>query len=262
MVAYREQFDNTIYFQNLLLDNLLSVDIYNRARKLGITHNTKRIVYVIEVSRDKSVEAMLAIKSAFKEEGDYVVSVDDRNIILIHTMGVDEDFNNIEELAKCIEEILNTEVMIKTRVAYGTVVEDLRLLSQSYKEANMALDVGAIFYSDKTVMAYSALGIGRLIYQLPVNLCKIFIEEVFHDELPEDVDEEVISTVNAFLDNNFNVSETARQLYIHRNTLGYRIEKLKQSTGLDVREFNDALTFKIALMVVNYVKFMEENEKI
>ena len=152
--------------------------------------------------------------------------------------------------------------MIKTRVAYGTVVEDLRLLSQSYKEANMSLDVGAIFYSDKTVMAYSALGIGRLIYQLPVNLCKIFIEEVFHDELPEDVDEEVISTVNAFLDNNFNVSETARQLYIHRNTLGYRIEKLKQSTGLDVREFNDALTFKIALMVVNYVKFMEENEKI
>lgn len=262
LVAYREQFDNTIYFQNLLLDNLLSVDIYNRARKLGIAHNSKRIVYVIEVPRDKSSEAMLALKSAFAEEGDFTVSVDDRNVILIHTMGEDEDFDNIEELAKCIEEILNTEVMIKTRVAYGAVVEDLRLLSQSYKEAKMALDVGAIFYSDKTVMAYNSLGIGRLIYQLPVNLCKIFVTEVFGDDIPEDVDEEVIGTVNAFLDNNFNVSETARQLYIHRNTLGYRIEKLKQSTGLDVREFNDALTFRIALMVVNYVKFMEENEKI
>jgi len=262
LVAYREQFDNTIYFQNLLLDNLLSVDIYNRARKLGIQHNSKRIVYVSEILRDKSAEAMLALKSAFGQEGDYVVSVDDKNIILIHTLGDEEDFDNIEELAKCIEEILNNEVMIRTRVAYGAVVEDLRMLSQSYKEAKMALDVGAIFYSDKTVMAYNSLGIGRLIYQLPVNLCKIFVEEVFPDELPEEVDEEVISTVNAFLDNNFNVSETARQLYIHRNTLGYRIEKLKQSTGLDVREFNDALTFRIALMVVNYVKFMEEKEKV
>ena len=126
----------------------------------------------------------------------------------------------------------------------------------------MALDVGAIFYSEKTIMAYNSLGIGRLIYQLPVNLCKILVDEVFGDELPEEVDEEVISTVNAFLDNNFNVSETARKLYIHRNTLGYRIEKLKQSTGLDVREFNDALTFRIALMVVNYIKFVEENQKI
>lgn len=262
LVAYREQFDNTIYFQNLLLDNLLSVDIYNRARKLGIPHNSKRIVYVIEVVRDKAVEAVMAIKSAFSADGDFVVSVDDKNVILIHTLGDEEDFDNIEELARCVEEILNNEVMIKTRVAYGAVVEDLRLLSQSYKEAKMALDVGAIFYSDMTIMSYSSLGIGRLIYQLPVNLCKIFIEEVFKDELPDDVDDEVISTVNAFLDNNFNVSETARNLYIHRNTLGYRIEKLKQSTGLDVREFNDALTFRIALMVVNYVKFMEEHEKI
>lgn len=261
-VAYREQFDTTIYFQNLLLDNLLSVDIYNRARKLGISHNAKRIVYVVEVSREKSPEAMQALKSAFAEEGDFTVSVDDKNIILIHTLGEDEDLDNIEDMAKCVEEILNTEVMIKTRVAYGAVVEDLRLLSQSYKEAKMALDVGAIFYSEKTIMAYNSLGIGRLIYQLPVNLCKIFVDEVFGDELPEEVDEEVISTVNAFLDNNFNVSETARKLYIHRNTLGYRIEKLKQSTGLDVREFNDALTFRIALMVVNYIKFVEENQKI
>ncbi|MCR5847041.1 MAG: helix-turn-helix domain-containing protein [Lachnospiraceae bacterium] len=259
--AYREQFDSTIYFQNLLLDNLLSVDIYNRARKLGIVHNSKRIVYVAEVTREKSVEAMLALKSAFAEEGEYVVSVDDKNIILIHTMGEDEELDNIEELAKCIEDILNTEVMIKTRVAYGALEDDLRLLSQSYKEAKMALDVGAIFYSDKTIMAYDSLGIGRLIYQLPVNLCQIFVKEVFGEEMPEEVDEEVIGTVNTFLDNNFNVSETARQLYIHRNTLGYRIEKLKQSTGLDVREFNDALTFRIALMVNNYVKFMEEREE-
>lgn len=262
LVAYREQFDNTVYFQNLILDNMLSVDIYNRAKKLAIDPNLKRIVYVVEVANGKSSEAVIALRSAFLEEGDYVVSVDDRNVILIHTINADVDFDNIEDVARCIEEILNTEVMVKIRVGYGTVVEDIRLLSQSYKEAQMALDVGAIFYSDKTVMAYNSLGIGRLIYQLPVNLCKIFVEEVFGENVPGEVDDEVLSTVNAFLDNNFNVSETARQLYIHRNTLGYRIEKLKQATNLDVREFNDALTFKIAIMVVNYIKFMEEKEKL
>ncbi len=260
LVAYREQFDTTVYFQNLLLDNLLSVDIYNRAKKLGIVPNSKRIVYVIEIPSDKTEETVVVLKSAFPKDGDYVVNVDDKNVLLIHTMGVDEDFENIEDVAKCIEEILNTEMLIKIRVAYGAVVEDIRQLSQSYKEAKMALDVGAIFYSDKTIMAYNSLGIGRLIYQLPVNLCEIFVKEVFGEELPTEVDEEVISTVNAFLDNNFNVSETARQLYIHRNTLGYRIEKLKQATGLDVREFNDALTFRIAILVANYIKFINEKE--
>lgn len=260
LVAYREQFDTTVYFQNLLLDNLLSVDIYNRAKKLGIVPNIKRIVFVIEVPHEKTEETVVVLKSAFPNEGDYIVNVDDKNVLLIHTMGVDEDFENIEDVARCIEEILNTEMLIKIRVAYGEIVEDIRQLSQSYKEAKMALDVGAIFYSDKTIMAYNSLGIGRLIYQLPVNLCEIFVKEVFGDELPAEVDEEVIGTVNAFLDNNFNVSETARQLYIHRNTLGYRIEKLKQATGLDVREFNDALTFRIAILVANYIKFIKDQE--
>lgn len=260
LVAYREQFDTTVYFQNLLLDNLLSVDIYNRAKKLGIVPNSKRIVYVIEIPADKTEETVVVLKSAFPNDGDYVVNVDDKNVLLIHTLGIDEDFDNLEDVAKCIEEILNTEMLIKIRVGYGAIVEDIRQLSQSYKEAKMALDVGAIFYSDKTIMAYNSLGIGRLIYQLPVNLCEIFVKEVFGNEMPAEVDEEVISTVNAFLDNNFNVSETARQLYIHRNTLGYRIEKLKQATNLDVREFNDALTFRIAILVANYIKFIKEKE--
>lgn len=262
LIAYREQFDNMVYFQNLLLDNMLSVDIYNRAKKLGLVPNKKRVVYVVEVSADKAEEATIALRSAFQNNEDYVVSVDNKNVILIHTLEDGKDFDNIEDVARCIEEIMNADVMVKNRVAYGAVVEDIRLLSQSYKEAKMALDVGAIFDSDKTIMAYDSLGIGRLIYQLPVNLCRIFVNEVFGENIPSDVDEEVLSTVNSFLDNNFNVSETARQLYIHRNTLGYRIEKLKQATGLDVREFNDALIFRIALMVSNYIKFMEEKDKI
>ena len=153
--------------------------------------------------------------------------------------------------------MLNTEAMTKVRVSYGTIIRELKEVSRSYKEAKMALDVGKIFYAEKNVIAYARLGIGRLIYQLPVNLCKIFIDEIFGDNVPYDMEEETLTTINKFFENNLNVSETSRQLFIHRNTLVYRIEKLQKSTGLDIRVFDDALTFKIALMVVSYMKYLE-----
>ena len=121
----------------------------------------------------------------------------------------------------------------------------------------MALEVGKIFYVDKNVIAYSNLGIGRLIYQLPLPLCKMFIKEIFMNTSPDEFDEETLTTINKCFENNLNVSETSRQLYIHRNTLVYRLDKLQRSTGLDLRVFDDAITFKIALMVVKYMKYME-----
>ena len=159
-----------------------------------------------------------------------------------------------------IVDMMNTEAMLNVRVAYGTIVNELKDVSKSYKEAKMALDVGKIFYAEKSVAAYSTLGIGRLIYQLPVNLCKLFIQEIFGENIPEELDEETLVTVNKFFENNLNVSETSRQLFVHRNTLVYRIEKLQKATGLDIRTFDDALTFKIALMVVNYMKYLDNQE--
>ena len=150
--------------------------------------------------------------------------------------------------------------MIRARVSYGTIVKDIKEVSRSYKEAKMALDVGKIFYSDRNVIAYSNLGIGRLIYQLPIPLCKMFIQEIFEGKSPDEFDEETLQTINKFFENSLNVSETSRQLYIHRNTLVYRLDKLQKSTNLDLRRFEDAITFKIALMVVKYMKYMENLE--
>ena len=144
-------------------------------------------------------------------------------------------------------------------MAYGTIVEEIKEVSRSYKEAALALDVGKIFFREHRVIAYSVLGIGRLIYQLPIPLCKMFIKEIFKEKSPNDFDEETITTINKFFENNLNVSETSRQLYIHRNTLVYRLDKLQKSTGLDLRVFEDAITFKIALMVVEYMNYMEDH---
>ena len=258
IVAYKERYDRNNFFQNLLLDNMLLVDIYNRAKKLHIEAVARRAVFLIEIDRDKDSAATELLGGMFSAQvGDYITAVDESSVILIKELEQDEDYTKMDQIASTIVDMMNMEAMTNVRVAYGTIVNELKEVSKSYKEAKMALDVGKIFYAEKKVTAYNTLGIGRLIYQLPINLCRIFIDEIFGSNVPSELDEETLTTINKFFENNLNVSETSRQLYVHRNTLVYRIEKLEASTGLDIRTFEDALTFKIALMVVNYMKYLD-----
>lgn len=261
IIAYKERFDKNNFIQNLILDNLLLVDIYNRAKKLHIPVEAKRLVYIIETKTEKDNGAMETVKSLFSNRsGDFVTAVDEKNIILVKEIKDSENDEELHNIANTLVDMLNAEAMTQVRVAYGTVVGEIKEISKSYKEAKMALDVGKIFYTEKTVVGYSSLGIGRLIYQLPISLCEMFMNEVFQDVTPDSFDEETLITINKFFENNLNVSETSRQLFVHRNTLVYRLEKLQKSTGLDIRVFDDALTFKIALMVVNYMKYMKTND--
>ena len=258
IIAYKERYDRNNFFQNLLLDNMLLVDIYNRAKKLHIEVAVPRAVFLIETDKEKDSTAMELLNGMFTSQiGDYITSVDESNVILIKALMPEEGYERLDQIASIIVDMMNMEAMLNVRVAYGTIVGELKDVSKSYKEAKMALDVGKIFYAEKKVTAYNNLGIGRLIYQLPINLCKIFIEEIFGDNVPSELDDETLTTINKFFENNLNVSETSRQLFVHRNTLVYRIEKLEKSTGLDIRTFDDALTFKIALMVVNYMKYLD-----
>ncbi len=256
LIAYKERYDKDNFIKNLLLDNLLLVDIYTRAKKLHIDNNVKRVVYLIETSVDKDINIVEIVRSIFPAKvKDFVTAVDEKNIILVKEIK-DE---NIEKVAHMIVDTLNAETMSKVYVAIGTTVSDLKDVSRSYKEAKMALEVGRIFGSEKYVVNYEKLGIGRLIYQLPIPLCRMFIKEVLHGMSIEEFDEETLTTVNKFFENNLNVSETSRQLYIHRNTLVYRLDKLQKQTGLDLRNFDDAITFKITLMVSKYMKFMDNS---
>ena len=217
IVAYKERFDKDSFIKNLLLDNLLLVDIYNRAKKLHIEADVRRVVMILEMPQEKDHSSMESVKSLFGGKSkDFITAVDEKSIIIVKEL--DE--------------------------------------GENYPE----MDVGKIFFGDKEVIAYSSLGIGRLIYQLPIPLCKMFIKEIFGGKSPDDFDEETLVTIDKFFENSLNVSETSRQLYIHRNTLVYRLDKLQKSTGLDLRVFEDAITFKIALMVVRYMKYMETLE--
>ena len=259
LVAYKERYDKDNFIKNLLLDNLLLVDIYSRAKKLHIENSVRRIVYLVETNIDKDMNIVEMVRNIFPSKTkDFVTAVDEHCIILVKELKEKETTEDIEKIAKQITEIIGAETNSKTFVAIGTVVSDLKDVSRSFKEAKMALEVYRIFDNNKCVVNYEQLGIGRLIYQLPMPLCKMFIKEVLHGLTIDDFDDETLTTVGKFFENNLNVSETSRQLYIHRNTLVYRLDKLQKMTGLDLRNFDDAIIFKITLMVSKYMLYMEK----
>ena len=261
LVAYKERFDKDNFIKNLLLDNLLLVERDNRAKKLHIDTEVRRVIFIIETKHEKDTNALDNVRNLLGNRSrDFVTAVDEKNIIVVKELEPNDGHTELEKIAENMYTLLKEDGEEDVLIAYGTVVNDIKEVSKSYKEAKLALDVGKIFFSERSVIAYSALGIGRLIYQLPIPLCKMFIREIFEGKSPDDFDEETLTTINKFFENNLNVSETSRQLYIHRNTLVYRLDKLQKSTGLDLRVFEDAITFKIALMVVKYMKYMESLE--
>ena len=261
LVAYKERFDKDNFIKNLLLDNLLLVDIYSRAKKLHVQPDAKRVTMVIEGITGRDTNLLELMRSNFGTNGkDFITAVDENNVIVVKEVEDTANNSEMDRAAYSYQAFLEKEGAKEVRIAYGTVVKEIKEVSRSYKEAKMAMDVGKIFFDERSVIAYSELGIGRLIYQLPIPLCKMFIKEIFGGKSPDEFDEETLTTIMKFFENSLNVSETSRQLFIHRNTLVYLLDKLQKTTGLDLRVFEDAITFKIALMVVKYMKYMESFE--
>jgi len=258
IVAYKERFDKDNFIKNLLLDNLLLVDIFSRAKKLHIQPEVRRVVMIIEGAANRDNNVLEIMRTNFGGNSkDFITAVDETNVIIVKELSDAETEEDVQRFCAGYMDTLEKERIYGSRISFGTVVKELKEVSRSYKEAKMALDVGKIFFDNRIVIAYSELGIGRLIYQLPIPLCKLFIKEIFDGKSPDDFDEETLVTITKFFENSLNVSETSRQLYIHRNTLVYRLDKLQKLTGLDLRVFEDAITFKIALMVVKYMNYME-----
>lgn len=258
LFAYKDKMDRNRFVQNLLMDNLLLVDVYNQAKKMKIPVEMRRTVFLIEPKYEGDNLILETLKGLYATgTKDFVTAVDEKNVILLKGLDKTDSYADLDKIAHTISDTLSMEAMVSVRVSYGTIVEELKDSSKSYKEAKMALEVGRVFYSDKNILAYNELGIGRLIHQLPSSLCEMFLKEVFEGEVADLFDEEELTTVLSFFDNNLNISETARKLYIHRNTLMYRLEKIQKKTGLDVRRFDDALTFKIAMMVADHMKYMK-----
>ena len=251
---YDEKYDRGNFIKNIILDNILPGDIFAKARELHFSSDASRAVLLVRVQANSSVSAFDVVQNLFSESpDDFVISINETDIAVIKTLTEGGDGKEIYRSAKSIEDALAQNLKIKVTIGIGTVVSHIRDLARAYKEAGVAIDVGKVFDTEKTIITYENLGIGRLIYQLPTVMCEMFLQEVFKKNPIDALDQETLFTINKFFENNLNVSETARKLFVHRNTLVYRLEKIKKLTGLDLREFDDAITFKVALMVKKYL---------
>lgn len=260
LTAYAEKNDKNTFMQNLLLDTYSKVDAFNRAKKLHIATSVRRAVFLVETKQNSDEHALATIRNIFSARSrDFITSIDDTGIIVVRELQSTDDYEKLNGLAYMLVDMLNTEAMTQAWVAYSNIADDLNDLSNAYREARTAMEVGKIFYADKNVFGYNRLGIGRLIYQLPVSVCEMFMNEIFQDETLDSIDEETLNTIRTFFENNLNLSETSRQLYVHRNTLVYRFEKLQKKFGLDIRTFEDALTFKMTMLVSDYIKYSRQN---
>ena len=262
LTAYTEKTDKNSFMQNLLLDRYSQVEAFNKAARLHITPSARRAVFLVETKQYKDENALATIRNIFSARTrDFITALDDSGIIVVRELQNTESYEELDGIACMLVDMLNTEAMTSAWVSYSNVADDIMELSDAYKEARTALEVGKIFYADKNVFGYNRLGIGRLIYQLPTQVCNMFVGEIFGEESLESIDDETLNIIRTFFENNLNLSETSRQLYVHRNTLVYRFEKLQKRFGLDIRTFEDALAFKLAMMVSDYITYSGNHGK-
>ncbi|MCI6634914.1 MAG: helix-turn-helix domain-containing protein [Eubacteriales bacterium] len=251
---YDEKYDKSSFIKNIILDNILPSDIYIKSKELRFNAEETRVVFLIKFHSKSDVLSFDMVQNIFPDKNkDYVISTGEQDIVLVKEVKPNTDIRDIEKMAKSIADTLNSEFYTKVSIGIGTVVDNIKDLARSYKEAQVALEVGKVFDTEKNIISYENLGIGRLIYQLPTTLCEMFLQEVFKNGSLDALDRETLMTIQCFFENNLNVSETSRKLFVHRNTLVYRLEKIRKLTGLDLREFDHAITFKVALMVKRYL---------
>ena len=260
LAAYREKTDKTAFMQKLLLGTYNSVEAYTKAKKLYISVQARRAVLLAETKNGKDESVLATVRNLFSAKSkDFITSFDNNTLVIIKELRSTDTEKVLEETALVLVDMLNTEAMTPAWVSYSGIAENLEELQTAYQEARTALEVGKIFNSQKNTFGYNQLGIGRLLYQIPLPICKMFIDEIFQEHDLDSLDEETLRIIETFFKNNLNLSETSRQLYIHRNTLVYRLEKIQKKFNLDIRTFEDALTLKIAMMVADYMKYTKQH---
>ena len=251
---YDEKYDKGSFIKNIILDNILPSDIYIKSKELHFNIEEQRAVFLIKFLNKTDMMPFEMLQNMFPDKShDYVISVGESDIVLVKELKDGVDIREVEKMAVNIADTISTEFYTKVSIGISTIVDNIKDLAKAYQEAQVALEVGKVFETEKNIISYENLGIGRLIYQLPNTLCDMFLQEVFKKGSLESLDRETLMTIQCFFENNLNVSETSRKLFVHRNTLVYRLEKIRKLTGLDLREFEHAITFKVALMVRKYL---------
>lgn len=251
---HNDKYDKANFIKNMLADSILPGDIFMRSKELHLSLDVDRAVFALQYDDIRGVDVFDIISGILPDNGkDFVIDLDNNMIAIVKEVKLGISPEELEGIASQIVNTVTSEAMVNIHLGIGTIASNIKDIAKSYKEARIALEVGKVFDGDKYIMNYDNLGIARLIYQLPTTLCELFLSEVFKKDSIDSLDQETLYTIQKFFENNLNVSETSRQLYVHRNTLVYRLDKVRKITGLDLRLFDHAIVFKVALMVKKYL---------
>ncbi len=256
---HEEKYDKTTFMKSIITENILHSEIPIKAKELNLVYKAFRVVLLIKTEKPTDYSAYEIVQKLFPNRSkDFVIAFDEECTVLIKEVKSEDDYTEIAKVSNNILDTLSTEIMAKAHIGVGTIVKNIGDIANSYNDAQSAVLIGGVFERDKQVIYYNNLGIGRLLYQLPPTLCKLFLCEVFKEGALEELDQNTMLTINSFFDNSLNISETSRKMFVHRNSVIYRLDKVQKLTRLDIRMFDDAITFKVALMVKKYLDSIEK----
>lgn len=253
--TYKEKYDFTYVLQSLLQTEWTLTNITNWAKKTHVSAAQRRVVYLVKSEEPFGEYVPEILKSTVPDSGKtFVIPMSDDEIAIIHALNDGDAEEDILHYAYILIDSILAEAMIRVKAAYSEPVGHLQKLHHAWQDVLLAMNVGQAFYEAEDVYAYSHLGIGGLLYQLPPAACEKFLKETFQGGVRLLRDAPTRRLIECFFFNNLNVSLTAKQLKLHRATLLNRLTYIEETTGLGLRDIEDVTTWKLALMLVDYLK--------
>jgi carbohydrate diacid regulator len=200
--------------------------------------------------QDMEVEAAIRVMmDAMDSEHDIVTEVGHHAVAMLKAVDEDADFAELEEYANAFESSFLTETGATVFIGISDPRKELAAIPEAFAEARSAINVGRVYHANKRVFVYRNLLLERFLNEVSPELGASYNAMIFNRKTARLFNDEMIHTIETFFDNSLNLSETARKLYIHRNTLVYRLEKVQRAIGLDLRNFDDAVTFKMMMLL-------------
>jgi len=235
-------------YRRVMLDELSGPEMDAMAHEQGIPFEASRCVMLFQIIQTSHASAYSLLSELIpQEEGDCLVEMDRHMVALVKDMAPVESEDELDQFAQAVSETLMSETAHQAIVGIGTPRNSLSALGESYREARRAMEVGRIFKPQETICQFRKLLLERFLTEVPRDVSLYYHNLLFNRRTARLFNEEMLYTIEMFFKKDLNLSDTARQLYIHRNTLVYRLDKVQRLIGLDLRKFEDAVTFKILL---------------
>ncbi len=244
LLSVKDHAGRDLFWQNLLLGQLSREETVLLSRRFHIDMSARRVLFLVAFL-DTVSDVTRSMLKTITTGRDEVLSLDERHIAIIKIPG-DSD---MDTWAYSLSDMISSEAMVSSMIAYDDPVEDINMLPDSYKNCEAALRLAGLLHADKKVVSCDRLAFEKLLYSVGQEDALDFLRRTVTGIDMSAIDNEMKNTITTLFENELNIADTAKALFIHRNTLVYRLEKFQKQTGLDLKKFDDAVICKTAFVL-------------